>query len=885
MTEEEEDKKLLNQDEKYSELFSFRENPWYIKNGELRDYQIQGVNWMIQLQQNKISGILADEMGLGKTLQTIALLGYMKYYREIDGPFLIIVPKSTLQNWSNEFQKWCPSMKAVILIGSEEERQNIINEHIRTKDFDAIITSYEMVLKCGTMLKKTTWEYIIIDEAHRIKNENSKLSEMVRMLKSKNRLLLTGTPLQNNLHELWALLNFLLPDLFSSAEDFDSWFQDDSLLNNEDIVGRLHKVLQPFLLRRLKSDVEKSLLPKKEVNVYIGLSAMQREWYTKILMKDVDTVNSAGVVQKTRLMNVLMHLRKCCNHPYLFDGAEPTPFTTDKHLVDNCGKMILLDKLLVKLKEQGSRVLIFSQMTRMLDILEDYCFWRQHSYCRLDGDTAHELRQQQIDEYNSEGSTKFIFMLTTRAGGLGINLTSADVVILYDSDWNPQADLQAMDRAHRIGQKKQVRVFRFITEKTVEERIIEKAEMKLRLDSVVIQQGRLSEAQKSLGKDEMLSMIRHGAHEIIAGKDALITDEDIDTILAKAEARTDELNKKLDKVTESNLRSFAMDNTKSIYNFEGEDYRDKHVQFEPIIPPTTERSIRIRPKLAKDEPVKKPPPKLKQPQVYDFQFYPKRLHELLEKELYAFYKEEGYKFEQSENFDEKEARKEQRKVENTEPLTKEELDEREELLTQGFKSWNKRDFQQFTKAAEKHGREDFISIAKDIGTKTKQEVSEYSKVFWERCSEIADYNRIVSSIERGEKILARKGTAKESLARKFAKYASPYQEFQLDYAASKRKNYSEEEDRFMMCKLHELGFDTIDIYERIRRAFMVAPQFRFDWFIRSRTAQDLSKRCANLIQLIKKEYADEEEPEQPQSARKRTSTAIKTEVSAKKPKK
>jgi len=525
-------------------------------------------------------------------------------------------------------------------------------------------------------------------------------------------------------------------------------------------------------------------------------------------------------------------------------------------------------------------------MTRMLDILEDYCFWRQHSYCRLDGDTAHELRQQQIDEYNSEGSTKFIFMLTTRAGGLGINLTSADVVILYDSDWNPQADLQAMDRAHRIGQKKQVRVFRFITEKTVEERIIEKAEMKLRLDSVVIQQGRLAQAQKTIGKDEVLSMVRYGANEIVAGKDAMITDEDIDTILAKAEARTDELNKKLDKVAESKLRAFTMDNTKSIYNFEGEDYRDKHIPFAPIIAPTTKRGLRAtRAEVVKDEPVKKGPPKLKQPQIYDFQFYPKRLHKLLEKELYAFYKEEEYKVEEGDGIGEKEARNEQRKIDKAEPLTKEEIAEREELLTQGFKSWTKRDFQQFAKAAEKHGRGNFSSIAQDMGDKTEKEVAKYSEVFWKRCSEIADHNRIVSNIEYGEKILARKGTAKESLARKFAKYASPYHQLQLHYSASRCKNYSEDEDRFMMCKLHELGFDTPDIYERIRRAFMSAPQFRCDWFIRSRTASDLSKRCANLIQLVEKEYAEEEEPEQPQKSQKRPATSTKSEVSAKKPKK
>lgn len=210
-------------------------------------------------------------------------------------------------------------------------------------------------------------------------------------------------------------------------------------------------VLRPFLLRRIKADVEKSLPPKKEVKIYVGLSKMQREWYTRILMKDIDILNSAGKLDKMRLLNILMQLRKCCNHPYLFDGAEPgPPYTTDMHLVTNSGKMVVLDKLLPKLKEQGSRVLIFSQMTRVLDILEDYCMWRNYEYCRLDGQTPHDERQASINAYNEPGSSKFVFMLSTRAGGLGINLATADVVILYDSDWNPQVDLQAMVRIQMI---------------------------------------------------------------------------------------------------------------------------------------------------------------------------------------------------------------------------------------------------------------------------------------------------------------------------------------------------------------------------------------------------------------------------------------------------
>ncbi len=408
------------------------------------------------------------------------------------------------------------------MIGDQETRNQFIREVLMPGDWDVCVTSYEMCIREKAVFKKFNWRYMVIDEAHRIKNEKSKLSEILREFKTANRLLLTGTPLQNNLHELWSLLNFLLPDVFNSSDDFDSWFNTNQCLGDDSLIVRLHAVLKPFLLRRLKSEVEKRLKPKKEVKIFVGLSKMQREWYTKILMKDIDIVNGAGKMEKMRLQNILVQLRKCTNHPYLFDGAEPgPPYTTDQHLVDNCGKLVILDKLLPKLQEQGSRVLIFSQMTRMLDILEDYCLWRQYNYCRLDGKTPHEDRNRQIAEYNAENSPKFVFMLSTRAGGLGINLATADVVIIYDSDWNPQMDLQAMDRAHRIGQKKQVRVFRFITENTVEEKIVERAEVKLRLDKLVIQQGKLVDNKTAqLNKDEILNMIRFGANHVFASKDS-----------------------------------------------------------------------------------------------------------------------------------------------------------------------------------------------------------------------------------------------------------------------------------------------------------------------------------------------------------------------------
>merc|ERR1739838_500254 len=583
MTEQEEDDELLSDAGKTLKAVTrFDESPSYIKNGELRDYQIRGLNWMIDLYENGINGILADEMGLGKTLQTISLLGYMKHFRNIPGPHMVIVPKSTLRNWENEFKKWCPSITAVCLIGDQETRAAFIREVMMPGEWDVCITSYEMCIKEKSVFKKFNWRYMVIDEAHRIKNEKSLLSQIVREFRTANRLLLTGTPLQNNLHELWALLNFLLPEVFSSSDDFDAWFNSNDCLEDNSMVERLHAVLKPFLLRRLKLDVEKKLLPKVETKIYIQLSKMQREWYTKILMKDIDIVNGAGRTEKMRLQNILMQLRKCCNHPYLFDGAEPgPPYTTDEHLVNNSAKLMVVDKLLPKLKEMGSRVLVFSQMTRMLDIMEDYCWFRGYQYCRIDGQTAHEDRDRQIQEYNAENSSKFLFMLSTRAGGLGINLATADIVVLYDSDWNPQADLQAMDRAHRIGQKKQVKVFRFIQENSMEEKLIERAEVKLKLDKMVIQQGRLMDNKtNALAKDEMLAMIRHGANDVFKSKDEEITDQDIDTILGKAAEKTEELNKKLEGLGESSLRGFTIDTEapSSLYQFEGEDFREKQKQ-------------------------------------------------------------------------------------------------------------------------------------------------------------------------------------------------------------------------------------------------------------------------------------------------------------------
>ena len=886
-TEAEEDAELLK-DEKVggSAETVFRESPGFIKGGEMRDYQVAGLNWLISLHENGISGILADEMGLGKTLQTISFLGYLRHIMGITGPHLIVVPKSTLDNWKREFAKWTPEVNVLVLQGAKDERNTLINERLIDEKFDCCITSYEMILREKSHLKKFAWEYIIIDEAHRIKNEESSLAQVIRLFNSRNRLLITGTPLQNNLHELWALLNFLLPDVFGDAEAFDQWFSGQGE-DQDTVVQQLHRVLRPFLLRRVKSDVEKSLLPKKEINLYIGMSDMQVKWYKKILEKDIDAVNGAGGKResKTRLLNIVMQLRKCCNHPYLFEGAEPgPPYTTDEHLVVNAGKMVMLDRLLVRLKKQGSRVLIFSQMSRLLDILEDYCVFRDFKYCRIDGGTAHEDRISAIDDYNKPDSEKFVFLLTTRAGGLGINLTSADIVVLYDSDWNPQADLQAMDRAHRIGQTKQVVVYRFVTENAIEEKVLERAAQKLRLDQLVIQQGRAQIAAKAAAnKDELLNMIQHGAEKVfqsngatgaLAKTDKELNDDDIDEILKHGEKRTAELNARYEKLGIDDLQKFT---SESAYEWNGQDFtnKKKEIGINWINPAKRERkeqsysmdkyyknALSTGGRTADAKP--KAPRAPKQVTVHDYQFFPGTLRDLQDRETAFHRKEIGYKVPLAdgpeEDLSEREAERalDQQEIDEATPLTEEEQEEKQRLSLQGFADWNRRDFQQFVNGSAKYGRKDYASIADEVDSKDADEIKTYAKIFWARYTEIADYQKYIGLIEAGEEKTRKLEHQRKMLKKKMAQYRVPLQQLKINYSVSttNKKVYTEEEDRFLLVLLDKYGVDSDGIFERIRDDIRESPLFRFDWFFLSRTPVEISRRCTTLLTTVAREFED-----------------------------
>ncbi|KAG7377786.1 hypothetical protein PHYPSEUDO_011021 [Phytophthora pseudosyringae] len=877
------------------------QQPSIIKFGTMKPYQLEGLNWMIRLHDSGVNGILADEMGLGKTLQSISLLAYLREARGIEGPHIIIVPKSTVGNWMKELKRWCPSIKAFKFMGSKDERA-LQRDTVVKRDFDALVLSYEVAIIEKAILQKIKWRYLLIDEAHRVKNENSKLSRVVREFKVEHRLLITGTPLQNNLHELWALLNFLLPDVFSDAEDFDSWFNVDEEEGQENVIKKLHTILRPFLLRRLKADVEHSLPAKIETKLYVGLSEMQREWYMRVLHRDATHLNAIGGSDRVRLLNILMQLRKVCNHPYLFEGAEPgPPYQEGSHLWDNCGKMTLLHKLLPKLQAQGSRVLIFCQMTSMMDILEDYMRYFGHDYCRLDGSTKGEDRDNMMEEFNAPGSSKFCFLLSTRAGGLGINLATADIVILFDSDWNPQVDLQAMDRAHRIGQTKIVRVFRFITDGTVEEKIVERAERKLYLDAAIIQQGRLAQQNRKLSKDELMTMVRFGADEIFNARGSMITDDDIDAILARGEERTETMKDKIAADMQHNLANFSLSgdngnaNVSSLYEFEGEVF-SKDTNNGDILPstfialPQRERKsnynedeyYRQQAGLSKPKkPKKSGTDAAKVPVVHDYQFFQQeRMVALLtkktqvenrRKELSRLIKEakadearaktrKPKDDDSAENSAEEGEGGDARSAALEKELNETEMDatdvkELEEHEKEGFGDWTRRDLKQFITSCERYGRADKTRVCEEVSLvlgKDPAQVERYYDTFWSRYTELKDHAKYIEKIERGEKRLERNEVVKQALARKCSRYSHPLRDMRLHYPAGyKSKGYILEEDVFLVVMMNKYG--PLEHWGEIRDEIRKAWQFRFDWFFKSRTIGELQKRGEVLTRMIERE--------------------------------
>ena len=446
--------------------------------------------------------------GLGKTVQTIALIAYLMERKDNRGPYLVIVPLSTLSNWVNEFRRWCPSATVIVYKGTPAQRKGLYRSEVREGHFNVLLTTYEYIIKDKSSLRKVHWEYAIVDEGHRMKNAQSKFAVTLgTQYQTKHRILLTGTPLQNSLPELWALLNFLLPSVFNSVETFDQWFNKpfaqfgtaagpndgdtEETVSTEErllIIQRLHELLRPFMLRRIKSDVLDQLPDKVEKVLRCELSSWQKELYRQI---SYSVLEDGQKKSKRGLNNVVMQLRKVCNHPYMFT---PEGYYITEDIIRTSGKFELLDRMLPKLKAAGHRILMFFQMTAAMTIMEDYLKYRNLLSLRLDGSTTGEERERRMDLFNAPQSPYFIFMLSTRAGGLGLNLVTADTVIIFDSDWNPMMDLQAQDRAHRIGQKKVVSVFRLITNSPVEETILSRATEKLNMSELIVEAGKFDKS-------------------------------------------------------------------------------------------------------------------------------------------------------------------------------------------------------------------------------------------------------------------------------------------------------------------------------------------------------------------------------------------------------
>ncbi|CDK27880.1 unnamed protein product [Kuraishia capsulata CBS 1993] len=529
--------------------------PTILVGGTLKEYQIKGLQWMVSLYNNHLNGILADEMGLGKTIQSISLITYLIETKKERGKFLVLVPLSTITNWTMEFEKWAPSVKTIVYKGSPPQRK-MLQYDIRAGNFSVLLTTYEYVIRDRPLLAKFHWAHMIIDEGHRMKNTRSKLSSTLsQYYKTRHRLILTGTPLQNNLPELWALLNFVLPNIFNSVKSFDEWFntpfantggQDRMDLTEEEsllVIRRLHKVLRPFLLRRLKRDVEKDLPDKVEKVVKCKLSSLQSVLYQQMLKHNALFVGagSQGASKSgiKGLNNKIMQLRKICNHPFVFEDVEnaisPGSMTTDM-IWRTSGKFELLDRVLPKFKATGHRVLLFFQMTQVMDIMEDYLHYRGMKFLRLDGGTKADDRQVMLKEFNSPGSEYFCFLLSTRAGGLGLNLQTADTVIIFDTDWNPHQDLQAQDRAHRIGQKNEVRILRLISDDSVEEVILERAHQKLDIDGKVIQAGKFDNKSTAEEQEAFLRRLLEAEQAKTAGDDDEDFDDDeLNEVLARNE--------------------------------------------------------------------------------------------------------------------------------------------------------------------------------------------------------------------------------------------------------------------------------------------------------------------------------------------------------------
>lgn len=498
-----------------------KSQPDSVQGGKLMTYQLEGLNWLYYKWFQQKNAILADEMGLGKTIQIIGFIATLVQEHNTF-PFLVVVPNSTCPNWRREIKRWAPGLRVVAYYGSKESRELAYKHEMfpdNSKDLrcHVVVTSYDAAAddSCRKFFKSIHWQGLIVDEGQRLKNEKTLLYSALGALKAPFKVLMTGTPLQNNQRELFNLLHFL--DGSFNVEELEKEYED---LDQAKIV-KLHDMIRPFFLRRTKAQVLTFLPPMAQIILPVSMSVLQKKVYRGILAKNPDLLRAIfspeqnlSKGERASLSNVLMQLRKSLCHPFVYNsGIEER---VDNHslshrgLVDASSKLKLLEVLLPKLQERGHRVLIFSQFLDMLNMVEDFLDGMALQYQRLDGSISSLQKQKRIDEFNEPGSPLFAFLLSTRAGGVGINLATADTVIILDPDFNPHQDIQALSRAHRIGQTKKVLCFQLVTRASAEEKIMQIGRRKLALDHVLIQEMDADEADEQ----DLASVLRHGASEL-----------------------------------------------------------------------------------------------------------------------------------------------------------------------------------------------------------------------------------------------------------------------------------------------------------------------------------------------------------------------------------
>ncbi|EWC44155.1 hypothetical protein DRE_06980 [Drechslerella stenobrocha 248] len=503
--------------------------PKYISGGTLKDYQMDGMNWLYNRWYEGKNAILADEMGLGKTIQIISFLEILHQEHRV-WPFLIVAPHSTVPNWMRELRTWAPSLRVVAFFGSSEALRltrkyelfnNAPNASARDLKCHVVVTSYQAIADHSSSLKPVPWQALIVDEGQRLKSDDTILYRELWTFKFSHKVLLTGTPLQNNIRELFNLLQFLDPKSIN-AEELEEQYAEV----NKDNLHELHDMIRPYFLRRTKAQALKDLPPLSDIIVPLTLSKLQQKLYSSVLKKDAELIRAilaktgpgAKTTNRSKLNNILIQLRKVLCHPFVYDQEIEEKFEDQelvfRNLVDASSKLKFLEILLPRLHETGHRVLMFSQFLHMLDIMEDFMSSLGLKTLRLDGSNDTDEKQMLIDAYNAPDSPYFSFLLSTRAGGVGINLATADTVIILDPDYNPHQDLQAVARAHRIGQKNKLLVFHLITIKSVEERIIQLSKKKLSLDHLIIQRMG-ADGQEEEEDVDVENILRHGAEEII----------------------------------------------------------------------------------------------------------------------------------------------------------------------------------------------------------------------------------------------------------------------------------------------------------------------------------------------------------------------------------